>query len=1745
MKRIVWLLLYTAVVFGIVGCGGGGSKKNAEKVISGIVATNVPLQNATIRVYRPDGSLVETQTTTDGGGVYRLHFKDSADYFIVEASGGTQNGKQFNGSLSAVCMHASCNITPLTTLGFDYFSSLLDKDAARRYGHTVADMSAILGIAKDDINKVGAYSGFDIDSYVTEAQKYGDTVLVAKLMTDMSDGYLDEHHDIFPQAKKRVAQPVPQSYEQLSDENNNPIVLTVTGVDGSQTTKGYLVDTVASRKVTVVDDDYQEIVEDQTVFLSFNAGEWRGKLNTETTVLAKLFMSDMDLLLLPESAKVELVHELKSRYKDGYEKALDLYRFVVSNGAFYNPLFEKQLNQLVGDAQNILIHSSGTKQVRMRSLQKSVLFAKAYRQQHPQKTLRDYALNSTLSIDYDSTTHKMKIINALPVYYGLRPDKPDYGALELFASPLVAPSELGAAGLMIKDIDWLRTFTEYVTNKESKKKTEFEGDQFDPQMFPYIGSDPVNGRKEYQFYKEFGVNMPTVMNVSLGIKIVLDFISGPEISKNFKTALKNLRNNPQNIKKYLSYADDFLDGISNFIEINYFLFSPQKNVKQDIIDQSTLVNIGNWLHSAEQGVNNLRAIFKQAHDLIPDVPIQSVPIRKKVKFFFKKLSFNSEHLYMKNRAIAFTLNQNQDGEITNKQALSIILNGYIVKKVYESYKNNNYATGKNAKVQKAIEEFEHNYNVSIGNYSVMRIFGIVSKNEALTLKLFKEISASGKDYEQSIRDFTWIGFMIWKNDPERIKSLMTNSLEVLLKPADILKPLIKITRSPSKILDAVSDYIVDTFSKMATSLPKTILSSATKQVAYMFTGAKVIQIANVLNEVSGLVYGIGATPSVVPFAMNVNGGSVSFDYPSIKAVAAENNVVPLSNGRSTKAFRDENGIIPISSEQSIFQPENAQNRSLFIVTSRDNNQVLYDLSYRILFSNTTETLKRIYARWDSDNAITAHLSIRKYPNDDLKREPVTFGSDANEATWVMSADEVADALQPFGTGSVIDIIDVLKKQNAGFLKRLLGMGDASSTVVQNRTRGIFRESFQYNIYEPSTSNLDGKKTEIDYFDRKVFKVENAKEMRKKLHFYKYDSKFNAIQNLTGHAITVIGWGHEWKLEDGMTVKILKTEKVRIVDAIVTQYGENQGLKSTDATIAYLIAGRMTDYVTTPSSAAQAPSYKFILSVDDNSDFADQKPQLNPANNSDYDGDGLSDYSELYETFTNPYNPDSDNDGLNDSEEINTYYTNPYSADSDGDRLNDWQEINVYHYDPNNRDTDGDGIDDLTDIITIAEQELKKNTISGKVTTPDGTPLANVTVKFEYIKNDQSTSVQDVTGVDGTYRMEFSKKDFDNIRDNAKLIVYAYADGYVPKTREITKTDQENFNEDFILEPIKPNEIVLEIEPHLHHLGDGNYTGSANSEFQRAGAESTEFSKTFFIDDFQYNNFKRAKVTFEAKGVQNYNDRLIINDYSTSLQSSPDDGSYGTQSFTIDKSEYHPGENEIKITSGYTTDFDDFEFINVKITFIDPDEPVVVPLVTYFTADTNLTSNQITLTTYFDSNNASAIDFVYWQITNPSGVSMDKLYNTEVNYLSGNSTWRVSLDNSSFFNADGDYIFDTYVINEEGIKSALSSFTKKLDVTNATSIDHKTLVQDDGWRAKISVDTLRVGEQSATIDYRKVNCGGYLIYLQEDNNGYAFDEVITYGNCGLEECQFWISADGTKYEHYCNGTVYEGNLREQQ
>lgn len=65
---------------------------------------------------------------------------------------------------------------------------------------------------------------------------------------------------------------------------------------------------------------------------------------------------------------------------------------------------------------------------------------------------------------------------------------------------------------------------------------------------------------------------------------------------------------------------------------------------------------------------------------------------------------------------------------------------------------------------------------------------------------------------------------------------------------------------------------------------------------------------------------------------------------------------------------------------------------------------------------------------------------------------------------------------------------------------------------------------------------------------------------------------------------------------------------------------------------------------------------------------------------DIDGDGLSNDEEAV-LGTDPYLADTDGDGLSDYDEVYVYFTDPLLADTDGDGLSDGEEVNIYGTDP--------------------------------------------------------------------------------------------------------------------------------------------------------------------------------------------------------------------------------------------------------------------------------------------------------------------------------------------------------------------------------------------------------------------------------------------------------------------------------
>ena len=141
------------------------------------------------------------------------------------------------------------------------------------------------------------------------------------------------------------------------------------------------------------------------------------------------------------------------------------------------------------------------------------------------------------------------------------------------------------------------------------------------------------------------------------------------------------------------------------------------------------------------------------------------------------------------------------------------------------------------------------------------------------------------------------------------------------------------------------------------------------------------------------------------------------------------------------------------------------------------------------------------------------------------------------------------------------------------------------------------------------------------------------------------------------------------------------------------------------------------------------------------------------NESDQDGDGLSDWDEFHLHGTSPISPDSDGDGISDNQEVEVYGSDPLTVDldvdgdgaywfedcddndssfapgvpeildgmdndcdeesdedffwidSDGDGITDYSEFHYFSTDPGDGDTDGDGIPDGTELNEMLSDPL--------------------------------------------------------------------------------------------------------------------------------------------------------------------------------------------------------------------------------------------------------------------------------------------------------------------------------------------------------------------------------------------------------------------------------------------------------
>lgn len=207
------------------------------------------------------------------------------------------------------------------------------------------------------------------------------------------------------------------------------------------------------------------------------------------------------------------------------------------------------------------------------------------------------------------------------------------------------------------------------------------------------------------------------------------------------------------------------------------------------------------------------------------------------------------------------------------------------------------------------------------------------------------------------------------------------------------------------------------------------------------------------------------------------------------------------------------------------------------------------------------------------------------------------------------------------------------------------------------------------------------------------------------------------------------------------------------------------------------------------------------------------------------------------------------------------------------------------------------------------------------------PIEGARIRLDLADTDDASATSDADG-------SFTLRAMD-IPDNSAIS--ASARGYIPYSANITAEElQAGASAVVLLWPESRLTIALEEDPEVHHLGNDAFTGRVNSQFQRR-AEGLTIEMPFALSEEQLPpNIAGATLLMLAKGVQ-LDNRFYLNGrrLQTTFPPSPRDGSFGEVAVQLPVRFLREGFNTLGIESTRRgdTDYDDFEFVNVRIQLI--------------------------------------------------------------------------------------------------------------------------------------------------------------------------------------------------------------------
>jgi hypothetical protein len=221
----------------------------------------------------------------------------------------------------------------------------------------------------------------------------------------------------------------------------------------------------------------------------------------------------------------------------------------------------------------------------------------------------------------------------------------------------------------------------------------------------------------------------------------------------------------------------------------------------------------------------------------------------------------------------------------------------------------------------------------------------------------------------------------------------------------------------------------------------------------------------------------------------------------------------------------------------------------------------------------------------------------------------------------------------------------------------------------------------------------------------------------------------------------------------------------------------------------------------------------------------------------------------------------------------------------------------------------------------------QSAVVGRVTDArTGQPVVGATVRLDL--SSATGALVDVTDSNGHYALTLPQLPADFVALSASK------DGYTPSTTNIAAAEAANaqVTRDFALEPQQSNVIALEADPQVHHLGNNEFEGPINSQFQKRSEGLTWQAEFTLGPNHLPPHTSHAEVTLMVKGAQAQNS-ISINGrrLATRMNRAPRDGSFGEFTLEIPIHLLTGGANTIAIRSSNSeADYDDFEFVNVQI-----------------------------------------------------------------------------------------------------------------------------------------------------------------------------------------------------------------------